>query len=449
MSDVSRLGTHSIEAEEALLGAILIDPDQFPPLRDKLVPSDFFELKHGWVWEAFISLHDAGQGIDSVTVSETLRNAHRLKDTGGAAYLTSLINGCASSLHAPTYAELIRRASVRRQLLGVASKIAQMSRESEEPLETLLPKCEATLLELTQKSGGGYTPKLSEVANAYYERIEAVYQNPSLTLGVPSGITEVDRMMGGWQKTNLYIMAGRPGMGKTSVLLTLLLGAARSGVGSVFVSYEMGQEQLTNRLYSQITGIPATRILRGDLDAREWEMIHNARSEMETLPIWLEAQPKTVAGIKNLIRRLNAEYPVGLVMVDYLQLIPVRGGKRDQNREVEVSEIARGLKQIAQGMCIPVFAASQLSRNVENRKEKRPLLSDLRESGEIEQAADAVFMLYRDDYYNENTTRPRILEWIVAKNRHGETGTVELWWDAPQMRVLDLQVKQVDLKELQ
>ena len=435
---------HTGESEEALLGAILIAPENFPLLRDKLAGSDFFELKHQWIWDAFTLLHDSGADIDYVSVGETLRAQKRMPDIGGASYLTFLINSCGNSMHAATYAELVRDASVRRSLVGVAGRMVQLAQESPDTLDVLLPKCESALLELTQKGGASHTPKLSEAANAYYERLEAVYRDPSLTLGVPSGITEIDRMMGGWQKANLYIIAGRPGMGKTSIMLTMLLGAARFGVGSLFLSYEMGQEQITNRLYSQITGISATRIMRGDLGEQEWPKVHDARTEMEKLPIWLETNPRSIHGIKSMIRRLNAQHPVGLVMIDYLQLIPNKG-KGDRNREMEVSEIARGLKAIAHGMNIPVLAASQLSRNVENRKEKRPGLPDLRESGEIEQAADAVFMLYRDEYYNENTTSPRILEWIVAKNRHGETGTVNLWWDAPQMRVLDLTVSTVQL----
>lgn len=445
--DIGRLGVHSVESEEALLGAILLDSAQFPPLRDKLSPTDFFELKNGWVWEAFTALADHGAGIDIITVSEELRLKGHLRDAGGAAYLTALVNACATSYHAPEYAAVIRSTSLRRKLMSAVGKIAQLSRESEDRIEVLLPKCELLLLEVTQQSGERAAVKLNAAASAYYDRLEAIYADPSLTLGVPSGIHLVDAALGGWQRTNLYIIAGRPGMGKTALMLTMALGAAQAGIGCVFVSYEMGEEQITNRLYSQITGIPATRIMNGDLQEAEWANIIQARSDMEALPLWIETTPRTVSGIKNTVKRIHAEYPVGLVIVDYLQLVPSRRVSREQSREVEVSEIARGLKQMAQGMRIPVLAASQLSRRVEDRQNKRPQLADLRESGEIEQAADAVIMLYRDDYYNKNSERPGVLEWIVAKNRHGATETIDLVWDAPRMRVLNGRTEVVYLNQ--
>ncbi len=446
LAQADRLAPHSVEAEEALLGSILIDPSALNDVAAFLQADDFFIVKNGWVWETIQRLHERNEQIDYITVVEELRQQDRLEEVGGPAYITYLINHTPTSIYAEAYGRIVERAAMRRRLLRAASEIAQLAHEESADINEVIDRAEASLFAVTERRLLRELVPMRVAISDYYDRIESLYEKRGEPLGVPTGYTDLDQLLGGFQKSDLVIVAGRPGMGKTSWLLTTALNAARLGRARVAIfSLEMSNEQIVQRLISAETGISTHQLRLGQLNEREWALFVEATGNLSNVQIFLDDTPAlSPLQMRTKCRRLYAEQGLDLIMVDYLQLM-TSGVGRSENRVQEISYISRNLKQLARELNVPVLAAAQLSRAVEQRQDKRPQLSDLRESGSIEQDADIVLFLYRDEVYNEHTERPNQADVIVAKHRNGPTGSVTLYFRKELTQFANLKKTDMDL----
>jgi replicative DNA helicase len=375
------MAPHSVEAEEAVLGAVLINPEALFDVAAFLQPDDFFIVRNAWVFEAIMRLHGRNDPIDYVTIIEELRYQERLEEIGGAAYITYLINHTPPSIYAEAYGRIVERAAVRRRMLAAASEIAQLAHEESADVNEVIDRAEAAMFAVTERRLRKDLIPLDVAISDYFDKIENLYEHPGEQLGVPSGFKDLDELLGGFQKSDLIIVAGRPGMGKTSWLLTAALNAARAKARVAYFSLEMSNEQMVQRLISSETGISTHKLRLGSLDEREWSLFVQATGNMSDLRIFLDDTPAlSPLQMRTKCRRLYSEYGLDLVMVDYLQLM-IGGAGGSENRVQEISFISRNLKQIARELNVPVLAAAQLSRAVEQRQDKRPQLSDLRESG--------------------------------------------------------------------
>lgn len=439
------MAPHSVEAEEAVLGSVLLNSDSLFEVASFLQPDDFFIVRNSWVWEAIMRLQERNEQIDYVTVVEELRQQERLDDIGGAAYITYLINHTPSSIYAEAYGRIVERAAIRRRLLAAASEIAQLAHEESADINEVIDRSEASLFAVTERRLRKELVPINIAISDYYDRIEHLYEHRGEPLGVPSGFVDLDRLLGGLQKSDLIIVAGRPGMGKTSWLLSVALNAARARARVAIFSMEMSNEQIVQRLVSSETGISTQNLRLGKLDDREWTLFVEATGNLSNVRIFLDDTPaQSPIQMRTKCRRLYAEHGLDLIMVDYLQLMN-SGSGRVENRVQEISFISRQLKQIARELNVPVLAAAQLSRAVEQRQDKRPQLSDLRESGSIEQDADVVMFIYREDAYNENTEKVNQADILVSKHRNGPTGVVTLYFRKELTQFSNLNRTGVDL----
>ncbi|MBN1201815.1 MAG: replicative DNA helicase [Anaerolineae bacterium] len=376
-----RMAPHSVEAEEAVLGSILINPDALFEVASFLQADDFFIVRNGWVWEAILRIQQRDEEIDYVTVIEELRHLGQLDEIGGPAYITHLINNTPSSIYAEAYGRIVERAAIRRRLLASASDIAQLAHEESADINEVIDRAEASLFSVTERQLRKELVPIQLAISDYYDRIESLYGQEDVPLGVPTGFTDLDNLLGGLQKSDLIIVAGRPGMGKTSWLLSAALNAARAKARVAIFSMEMSKEQIVQRLVSSETGISTHDLRLGRLDDHQWNKFVKATGDLAKLRIFLDDTPALVPlQMRAKCRRLYSEHGLDLIMVDYLQLM-TSGTGRLENRVQEISYISRNLKQIARELNVPVLAAAQLSRAVEQRQDKRPQLSDLRESG--------------------------------------------------------------------
>jgi replicative DNA helicase len=439
------MAPHSVEAEEAVLGSIMINPEALFEVASFLQADDFFIVRNGWVWEAMLRIQDRNEEIDYVTVVEELRQQGRLDEVGGAAYITYLINHTPSSIYAEAYGHIVERAAVRRRMLAAASEIAQLAHEEGADINEVIDRAEAALFIVTERRLRKELVPIRLAISDYFDRIETLYEQRGEPLGVPTGFTDLDNLLGGLQKSDLVIVAGRPGMGKTSWLLSVALNAARAKARTAIFSMEMSNEQIVQRLVSSETGIGTQQLRLGQLDEREWMLFVEATGNLSGLRIYLDDTPAlSPLQMRTKCRRLYSEHGLDLILVDYLQLMS-GGAGHSENRVQEISFISRSLKQVARELNVPVLAAAQLSRAVEQRQDKRPQLSDLRESGSIEQDADVVVFIYRDEVYNENTERPNQADIIVAKHRNGPTGQVALYFRRELTQFANLRKTDVDL----
>jgi replicative DNA helicase len=392
-----QLAPHSVEAEEAVLGSVLINPDALFEVASFLQPDDFFIVRNGWVWEAILRLQERNEQIDYVTVVEELRQQERLEEIGGAAYITYLINHTPSSIYTETYGRIVERAAIRRRMLSAASDIARLAHEEDADINEITDQAEATLFAVTERQLRKELVPIRTAIADYFDRIEFLYSHQAESLGVPTGFNDLDQLLGGLQKSDLVIVAGRPGMGKTSWLLSAALNAARAGARVAIFSMEMSTEQIVQRLVSSETGIGTHSLRLGKLDDREWALFVEATGNLGKLRIYLDDTPAlSPLQLRAKCRRLFSEHGLDLIMVDYLQLM-IAGTGRSENRVQEISFITRNMKQIAREMNVPVLAAAQLSRAVEQRQDKRPQLSDLRESGCL--AGDTLIYLPKTGRY--------------------------------------------------
>ncbi len=438
------LAPHDTQAEAALLGAVLISPDIYPEVAQILKGEDFFILRHRWIWEAIARLSEERQPVDILTVMEELERAGHLDEVGGRAYLVKLTADVPSSLHAPHYARLVEETSVRRRMLAAAEHIAQLAHQRDLGVEAILDEAEKALFNVSERRITRGVKPFREVLTAYYDYLDHLRTHQGEALGIPTGFIDLDKLLSGFQPSDFIIVAGRPGMGKTAFLLSIAKTAAQRHRKRVAIfSLEMSNEQLVQRLLAQETGIDSQRLRTGEISAEEWDKISQAVDAFSNAPIFLDDTPAiTPTQLRTKCRRLHMEYGLDLIMVDYLQLMS--SGSRSENRVQEVSQISRNLKALARELNVPVLAAAQLSRAVEQRTDKRPMLSDLRESGSLEQDADVVMFLYREEVYDENTEKEGIAEVIVAKHRNGPTGRVELIFQKELARFLDAAHQHID-----
>ena len=419
---------HNIEAEEAVLGALLIDPEGIFRILPFLQAGDFYLRKHRWIYEAIIRIHERRDPIDLLTLTTELEQQNQLDTVGGAASISQLINALPSAISIESYGRLVEQAAVRRRLLNAAGDIARLAHDESISVEQVVDRSEKALFGVSQKRSTRDLQPIQEIVPRYYDHIEFLYAHRGEVMGVPSGFRDLDRLLGGFQKSDLLILAARPGVGKTSLMLTFALQAAEKRKVVAIFSLEMSAEQLVQRLVAQISGIDAQRLRLGRLEEDEWPAFADAIGRLSELPIYIDDTPSiSPLQLRTKCRRLASERGLDMAYVDYLQLMSTE--MRSDNRVQEVSYISRSLKGMAREINVPVMTASQLSRAVEQRRDKHPVLSDLRESGSLEQDADIVMFIYRDELYNDKTENPNIADLMIAKHRSGPTGVVQLYFN--------------------
>ncbi|GMV33136.1 MAG: replicative DNA helicase [Chloroflexi bacterium] len=416
---------HSREAEEAVVGAVLINPEVYYDIAQFLSPDDFYIHRNRWIWEAFIRLHESRTPIDLLTLSEDLERAGQLNEIGGSAYLTSLINQVPTSLNAESYGRIVEENSLRRRMIQAAKQIASLAYKGD-AIDNVMGEAEKAVFGVSERRNKHDLQSIRTVLSSYYDRIDDLSKRPEDFHGVPTGFYDLDKLLNGLQPSDLLIIAGRPGQGKTGFLLSVAKNAGLTHKKHVAIfSLEMSNEQVVQRLIAQETGIDSQRLRTGKLLENEWPLFTHAIEVFSDTHIFLDDTPAiTPLQLRTKCRRLHMEYGLDLVIVDYLQLMS--GDTRNDNRVQEVSQISRNLKVLARELNVPVLAAAQLSRAVEQRTDKRPVLSDLRESGSLEQDADIVMFIYRPDQYEKDTDKHNIAQIIVSKHRNGPVGEIEL-----------------------
>ena len=442
----NRSALYAPDAEEAVLGCVLINPDAYFEVAPFLRADDFYLHKHRWIWDVFIHLHDQRMPVDFITVTQELDNRRQLDEVGGAAYLTHLLNTVPTSLHAEAYGRIIQRDALRRRLLEAATSVAKLAYAEDRDINEVVNEAEAAVFAVSEQRQTKDILPIREVISAYFDQIKLLSERKGEILGVPTGFVDLDRVLGGLQKSDLLIIAGRPGSGKTGFMLSVAKTAAQVHKKHVAVfSLEMSNEQLAQRLMAQETGIDSQRLRLGDVHDDEWPLFVEAASALSDATLFLDDTPAlTPLQLRAKCRRLDQEYGLDLVVVDYLQLM--QGEGRSENRVQEVSYISRNLKALARELNVPVLAGAQLSRAVEQRQEKRPILSDLRESGSLEQDADIVMFIHRADLYEKETAKTNVADILVAKHRNGPTADIQLVFRGALTKFENAETRRVDLQ---
>ena len=434
---------HSIEAEKATLGSILLNREAVVAVAPWLLPAFFYMERHAQIYEAMLACYNARVPPDTRTVSDELRRRNRLDAVGGIAYLSDLVDTVPTSYHVEYYARIVERTALLRQLINAGGKIAALGYDEKEDLEQTLDKAEQTLFEVSQRRSDQDFVPISQVIDQYYEQINYLQEHRGEVVGVPTGFRDLDEITGGLQQSDLIILAARPSVGKTSFVLSLAYNVATRNQRTVGIfSLEMSRDQLVQRLLSMDTKIDTHRLRTGHVGEAELQVVMDSMGRLAAVPIYIEDTPGlSIMEVRSKARRLQSQAGVDLIIIDYLQLM---AGKRSENRVQEVSEISRGLKALAREINVPVIALSQLSRAVEGRTSHVPMLSDLRESGSIEQDADIVMFIYREELYDANTDKKGIAELHIAKHRNGPIGVVPMRFDAATTRFDDLTYRTPD-----
>ncbi|MEB2334359.1 MAG: replicative DNA helicase [Anaerolineaceae bacterium] len=438
---------HSREAEEAVLGAVFINPEVYYDVAQFLNADDFYIHRNRWVWEAFVNLYEQRIPVDLLTVANELERRNQLNELGGSAYLTALINQTPSSLNAESYGRIVEGHSIRRKMIDAANKIAAIAYNEKTNVDNVMDEAEKAVFGVSERRLKHDLQPISDVLSDYYDRIDTLAKRPDEIVGVPTGFVDLDKMLTGLQPSDLLIIAGRPGQGKTGFLLSVAKNAGLTHKKHVAIfSLEMSNEQVVQRLIAQETGIDSQRLRTGKLQENEWPLFTHSIEVFGDTHIYLDDTPAiTPLQLRTKCRRLHLEFGLDLIIVDYLQLMS--GDTRNDNRVQEVSYISRNLKVLARELNVPVLAAAQLSRAVEQRSDKRPVLSDLRESGSLEQDADIVMFIYRPDQYEKDTAKQNIAEIIVAKHRNGPVGSVELIFRGALAKFENAATKHVQFNE--
>jgi replicative DNA helicase len=433
-STIDRLPPQNTEAEQSVLGCLMLDKDAIIKIADTVIPEDFYDFRHKLIYETMLELFERNVSIDILTVSNTLEEKKLLDKVGGTSYLTQLVNAVPSAAHVAYYGTIIRKKGTLRRLIQSAGEITNMAFSEEGEIEDILDTAEQRLFNVSQKHLKQNFVSISSVLHETFERIDELHREKGKLRGIATGLIDLDRLLGGLQKSDLVVLAARPSMGKTSMALDILRYiAVNLKVPVGIFSLEMSKDQLVDRLLSAQSNVNLWKIRTGNLNDDDFEKIGDAMGSLAEAQIFIDdAAGGNIMEIRTKARRLQAEQKLGLIVVDYLQLMAGRNSNGD-NRVQEVSEISRSLKILARELNVPVLALSQLSRGVENRPDKVPQLSDLRESGSIEQDADVVMFIYREDLYKgKESSRPNIAEIHIKKHRNGPTGQVDLYFDAEQ-----------------
>lgn len=434
-----KLQPQNLDAEISLLGAVLIDEEVLTRVSDKLHADDFYDPRHERIFGAMIGLYERHKPVDLLTLSNELKKKDELEDSGGTQYLTELSNQVPTAAHAESYAEIISQNAMRRRLITASGSIAELGFDESKNTAELLAQAEAELFAVSDKTLRNDLASLEQILTDSFDRIEELHSNKDGLRGIRTGFRDLDNLTAGLQRSDLLILAARPAMGKTTLVTNLAYNVATIEKKSVlFFNLEMSKEQLVDRMLADAAGVDAWNIRTGKLSDEDFEKISHAMGEMAEAPIYIDDTPGlSVLELRTKARRAAHEHPLGLIIIDYLQLMS-GSGRGDGNRVQEVSEISRGLKLVARELNVPVIALSQLSRSVETRTPPVPQLSDLRESGSIEQDADLVAFIYREAYYNPETERQNVTDLIIAKHRNGPTGKVELYFHPERLRFMTL-----------
>ncbi len=420
-----RIPPHNLEAEESLIGAMLLSRDAISAAIERCGAADFYKPSHAQVFSAITSIYNRAEPADAVTVAEELRRAGVLDDIGGAAVLVALQSNTPAISNASRYAAIVEEHALLRRLIGVANEIAELGYGLPDDVTAAVDQAETMVFEVAQRRTVDSVAPISYLLDQTLDRLEQLIDRGEEITGVPTGYNDLDRLLAGLQPSNLVVVGARPSMGKTAFALGAAVHAAMTGLPVLFFSLEMSHLELAQRVLSAEARVDATRMRNGRLLNTDYTKVTNAISRLSAAPLHIDDNPNvTVMDIRARARRMKSREGLGLVVVDYLQLMSGRNSA--ENRQVEISEISRGLKILARELNIPVVALSQLSRTLESRADKRPMLADLRESGAIEQDADVVMFIYRDELYNRETAERGSAQIIVSKHRSGPTGSVEL-----------------------
>lgn len=442
-----KLLPQSEEAERSVLGGLLIDEDAMVKVADIISVNDFYQPKHRKIYQACLDLFENDCPIDTVTLNDKLKDNKDLEDIGGTSYLAELANFVGSSAHIRRYAKIVSDKATLRRLISAASNISELALDSSYEAEEIIDRAEGQIFNLSKESTTNKFTPLEDILEESFERIDSLHKDKSSLRGIPTHFRDLDDMISGLQPSDLIIMAGRPSMGKSTLALNIgVKTAIKEKVPVGVFSLEMSKEQLVDRLICEEAQVDSWKLRTGNLSDEDFVKIGQAMGTLSEAPIFLEDTPALSAmEIRAKARRLQAEHNIKLVIVDYLQLIEGGGGS-DNNRVQQMSDISRSLKALARELDVPVIALSQLSRAVENRDPQIPRLSDLRESGSIEQDADLVIFLYREDYYNPETENKNITDIIIGKHRNGPTGQIQLYFSKEQLAFKDLDKKHASME---
>ena len=438
LADINKIPPSSLESEQCIIGSILLEGEAIINVMDILTSEDFYSGSHRVIYDSMKELYDERTPIDIVTVSEKLKSKGYLDDVGGVNYLTSTTTMVPTTSNVKTYAEIVKQKAVLRNLIKVSNDIIDLGYSQEEDIDEILNQAEKKIFDISQDRVTSDFKPIDKVLTDVYSLIEEVYSSGSDITGLNTGFTDLNKKLGGLQKSDLILIAARPGMGKTAFALNLVANTAIKSKASVAVfSLEMSKEQLAQRLISAQSNVPLSNITKGRIADDEWKKVMDAMKILSSSKIYIDDTPGIkVSEIRSKCRKLKLEKGLDMVMIDYLQLMEADG--KNESRQQEVSKISRSLKILAKEMNCPVVALSQLSRNTESGKDHMPKLSDLRDSGAIEQDADIVMFIYRDEYYNQmDTEKKNIADIRIAKNRHGETCDIELVWIGEIQKFMD------------
>lgn len=437
----AKIPPQNIDAEISLLGSVLIEDDVITTVADKITESDFYDKRHGTIYSAILKLYEQHKPVDLLTLSSALRDTGELENIGGSSYLTELTNAVPTAAHAEHYADLVAEKAMRRKLIKASEDIVTLSySEGASSVQEILEEAEKRMFAVSQRNTKQDLISIEQILAEGFDRLDELHKNKGRLRGIKTGWKDLDNKTAGLQRSDLIILAARPAMGKTALVLNLAQNVGMQEKEAVlFFSLEMSKDQLVDRMLASESGVDAWNIRTGNLSDEDFEKLGSAMGALSEAPIYIDDTPGiTVLEMRTKARREAQKHPLGLIIIDYLQLMSGSRGGGEFNRVQEVSEISRGLKLIARELNVPVIALSQLSRSVESRSPQIPQLSDLRESGSIEQDADIVAFLYREDYYNPETDRQHITDLILAKHRNGPTGRIELYFHPEKLKFISL-----------
>lgn len=437
-----RIPPHSVEAEQSVLGSILLDKEAMISVSETLVPEDFYKEAHKVIYESMLKLYNSQSEIDLITLTDELRDQGYLDDIGGIAYITSLSTVVPTTSNIKYYVNIVKEKSISRQLISAANDIINLGYDGSAKVEYVLENAEKKIFDISQERATNDFQPINQVISEALSMLEKLYEEKNDVTGLTTGFRDLNKKINGLQRSDLLLIAARPAMGKTAFALNLVQNAALKGDASVAVfSLEMSKEQLVQRMIASQSTVELKKIKTGTLADNDWPRITDGMAILSGAKILIDDTPGIkISELRSKCRKLKIEKGLDLVLIDYLQLMEGEG--QNESRQQEIAKISRSLKILAKELDCPVVALSQLSRAPEQRADHRPMLSDLRESGSIEQDADIVMFLYRDEYYNPDTEKKNIGEVIVAKNRHGETGTVELVWFGGIQKFADKMIEQ-------
>lgn len=438
-----RMPPHSLDAEKTVLGALMVDKDAITKIADLIGVGDFYKDAHNIVYEAMLGLYENNDPIDVLSISNKLEESGKIDEVGGPAYLATLVSSVTSASNITYYAKIIQKKAVLRRLIAAAAEINEMGYNEAEDIEKVLDDAEQKLFSISQKSLKQEFTSIKTILGEAFDRLDELHKNRGEMRGVPTGFNDLDDLLSGMQKSDLIILAARPSVGKTSLALDIARQVGtKANVPVGIFSLEMSADQLVDRMIAAEANLDLWRLRTGNLKDSDFTQINETMGRLSEAPIFIDdTSSANIMEMRTMARRLQAEHDLGLIIIDYLQLME---GRSSESRVQEISEISRGLKTLAKELNIPIIALSQLSRAVESRPDQRPKLSDLRESGSIEQDADVVMFIYREDRVNPDTENKGVAEIIVAKHRNGPVGTKQLYFHEEAASYKNLEKHHVD-----